>query len=134
MAQERTLPTNRPTTVVTPVILIEGSELARTWQVDSITIRKEVNRVPWTKIVILDGNASTGTFSASNETLFVPGKQIEVKCGYQNETATIFKGLIINHAVKLRSNANGDAGAGMQGHGSENDRRQKEQVFRQCQG
>src|SRR5512147_228706 len=107
MPQDRTLPTNRPATVVTPVVLIEGSELARTFLVDSITTRKEVNRVAWAKIVILDGSAASGAFSASNDGQFVPGKEIEVKCGYQNETFTIFKGLIISHAVKLRSNGSG---------------------------
>jgi len=105
MAQERTLPTNRPATVVSPIILIEGSELARTWLVDSITIRKEINRIPWAKIVILDGDTSSGAFAASNAQLFIPGQEIEVKCGYQNETFTLFKGLILTHAVKMRSNA-----------------------------
>lgn len=105
MVQERTLPTNRPTTVISPVIMIEGSELARTWLIDSITIRKEVNRIPWAKVVILDGDPSSGAFAASDDQLFIPGQAIEVKCGYQNETFTVFKGLIINHAVKMRSNA-----------------------------
>lgn len=107
MGQERILPTNRPATVVSPVILIEGNELARTWQVDSITIRKEVNRVAWAKIVMLDGDASAGAFAASNDQLFIPGKEIEVKCGYQNETYTLFKGLIITHSVRLRGHASG---------------------------
>jgi len=105
MVQERTLPTNRPATVVSPIILIEGSELARTWLVDSITIRKEINRIPWAKIVILDGDPSSGVFAASNDRLFIPGQEVEVKCGYQNEAFTLFKGLILNHAVKMRSNA-----------------------------
>lgn len=105
MAPERILPTTRPATVVTPLILIQGRELARTWLVDSITIRKEVNRIPWAKLVILDGDSASGAFAASNETLFIPGGEIEIKCGYQNETFTLFKGLIINHGVKLRSNA-----------------------------
>ena len=105
MAPERILPTTRPATVVTPLILIQGSELARTWLVDSITVRKEVNRIAWAKLVILDGDSASGAFAASNETLFIPGADIEIKCGYQNETFTLFKGLIISHGVKLRSNA-----------------------------
>ncbi|NTW50998.1 MAG: type VI secretion system tip protein VgrG [Chlorobiaceae bacterium] len=106
MPEDRSIATTRPATVVTPVVMIDGNEIARTWQVDSITIRKEVNRVPWAKVVILDGNASTGSFSASNDALFVPGKEIEVKCGYQNDIYSIFKGIIVCHAVKLRGNAN----------------------------
>ncbi len=106
MAEERIIPTTRPATVVTPVVMIDGKEIALTFQVDSITVRKEVNRVPWAKVVILDGNASSAAFSASNGALFIPGKEIEIKCGYQNDLFTIFKGIIITHAVKLRGNAN----------------------------
>ncbi|NTU52242.1 MAG: type VI secretion system tip protein VgrG [Chlorobiaceae bacterium] len=105
MPEERTIPTTRPATVVTPVILIDGSEIARTWQVDSITVRKEVNRIPWAKLVILDGDASAGAFAASNDSLFIPGKTIEVKCGYQSDLFTIFEGIILTHSVKLRSNS-----------------------------
>lgn len=107
MAQERVLPTNQPATTVSPVILIEGNELARTWQIDSITIRKEVNRIAWAKIVILDGDASGGVFTASNDQLFIPGKKIEIKCGYQNDSLSLFKGIITNHAVRIRSQGDG---------------------------
>ncbi len=106
MPEDRSIPTTRPATVVTPLVMIDGREIARTFLVDSITVRKEVNRVPWAKVVILDGNTSSGAFGASNEALFIPGKEIEIKCGYQNDTFTIFKGVIITHAVKLRGNAN----------------------------
>jgi Rhs element Vgr protein len=102
MPEDRTIPTTRPSTVVTPVIKIDGSEIARTYQVDSITVRKEVNRVPWAKVVILDGGAAEGNFRASNEQLFIPGKEIEIKCGYQNDLYTLFKGIIIKHSVKVR--------------------------------
>ncbi|NLX19513.1 MAG: type VI secretion system tip protein VgrG [Desulfobulbus sp.] len=107
MAQDRVLPTSRPATVVSPVILIEDSELARTWQVDSITVRKEVNRVAWAKVIILDGDASSGVFTASNDQLFIPGKKIEIRCGYQNDLITLFKGIIISHSVRVRGQGSG---------------------------
>ncbi|MBN1340822.1 MAG: type VI secretion system tip protein VgrG [Bacteroidales bacterium] len=103
MPQDRTIPTGRPATVVTPVIKIDGNEVARTVLVESITVRKEVNRVPWAKVVILDGNPSDEKFEASDGDLFIPGKEIEIKCGYESDTHTLFKGIIIKHSVKARA-------------------------------
>ena len=103
MPQPRDIPTTKPATVVTPIIKIEGNEIARTMQVDSITISKEINRIPWAKVILLDGDASSENFKDGNDPLFIPGKKIEVKCGYQSDNFTIFKGIIIKMSVKIRS-------------------------------
>ena len=103
MPISRNIETSRPTSVVTNIILIEGNEIARTFQVDSIAVTKEINRIPWAKVILLDGAASSEKFQASNDALFVPGKKIEVKCGYQSDNYTIFKGIIITHSIKIRA-------------------------------
>ena len=103
MPQPRDIPTTKPATVVTPIIKIEGNEIAKTIQVDSITISKEINRIPWAKVILLDGDASSENFKVGNDPLFIPGKKIEVKCGYQSDNYLIFKGIIIKISVKVRS-------------------------------
>jgi Rhs element Vgr protein len=103
MTGSRTIPTTRPATIVTPVIRINGNDIARTFLVDSITVSKEINRIPWAKIVLIDGESSGGNFQASNEELFIPGKEIEVLAGYQSDVHTIFKGVIIAHSIRIRS-------------------------------
>jgi Rhs element Vgr protein len=103
MPQPRNIATARPASVVTSVIKIEGNEIARTFQVDSITVTKEINRIPWAKVILLDGSASSENFEASNDALFIPGKKIEVKCGYQSDNNTIFKGIIIKMSIKIRA-------------------------------
>jgi len=103
MPKSRTIPTTRPSAVVTPVIRIEGSDIARTFKVDSITVSKEINRIPWAKIVLIDGESTGGNFQASNGNLFIPGKEIELLAGYQNDVYTIFKGVIIAHSLRIRS-------------------------------
>lgn len=103
MPQPRNIATARPASVVTSVIKIEGNEIARTFQVDSITVTKEINRIPWAKVILLDGSASSENFEASNDALFIPGKKIEVKCGYQSDDNTIFKGIIIKMSIKIRA-------------------------------
>ncbi|MDP3434154.1 MAG: type VI secretion system tip protein VgrG [Bacteroidota bacterium] len=103
MPQPRNIATARPASVVTSVIKIEGNEIARTFQIDSITVTKEINRIPWAKVILLDGSASSENFEASNDTLLIPGKKIEVKCGYQSDNNTIFKGIIVKMSIKIRA-------------------------------
>ncbi|MDB5157312.1 MAG: vgrG [Mucilaginibacter sp.] len=102
MPDSRTIPTTRPSTVVTPIVKIEGTEIPRTLQVEAIIIDKGVNRIATAKLVIIDGDTSQQRFDASNGALFVPGKNVEVLCGYDADTYTIFKGVIIKHSIKLR--------------------------------
>ncbi|WP_340112890.1 type VI secretion system tip protein VgrG [Maribellus mangrovi] len=103
MPETRVIPTARSADLVTYKILVEGEELSSTNQVLSITVQKEINRIPWAKIVLLDGDPAAQDFVLSNESFFVPGKEIEIKCGYHSEEETIFKGIVIRHNLKIRS-------------------------------
>ncbi|WP_297099559.1 type VI secretion system tip protein VgrG [uncultured Draconibacterium sp.] len=103
MPETRVIPTARSADLVTYKILVEGEELSSTNQVLSITVQKEINRIPWAKIVLLDGDPAAQDFVLSNESFFVPGKEIEIKSGYHSEEETIFKGIVIRHNLKIRS-------------------------------
>ncbi|MGS2739391.1 type VI secretion system tip protein VgrG [Sinomicrobium sp. M5D2P17] len=96
--------TGRSADLVTHKVLIEGEELSGEYQVKSIAVAKEVNRVPTAQLVLIDGEASERDFKLSNEELLVPGKKIEITAGYHSDEATIFKGMIIKHNIKIRSN------------------------------
>jgi Rhs element Vgr protein len=103
MADSRTIETTRPGTVVTPIVKIEGTEIPRTMQVEAMVIDKGVNRIAAAKLVIIDGDTSAQKFDASNGDLFIPGKNIEILCGYESDNYTLFKGVVIKHSIKLRS-------------------------------
>ncbi|HEY9195621.1 MAG TPA: Rhs element Vgr protein, partial [Mucilaginibacter sp.] len=103
MADSRTIETTRPSTVVTPMVKIEGTEIPRTMQVEAIVIDKGVNRIAAAKLVIVDGDTSAQKFDASNGDLFIPGKNIEILCGYESDNYTLFKGVVIKHSIKLRN-------------------------------
>ncbi|MGS2764496.1 type VI secretion system tip protein VgrG [Sinomicrobium sp. M5D2P9] len=96
--------TGRSADLVTHKVLIEGEELSGEYQVKSIAIAKEVNRIPTAQLVLIDGEPSERDFKLSNEELLVPGKKIEITAGYHSDEATIFKGMIIKHNIKIRSN------------------------------
>ena len=85
MPAQRVIQTDRSADLVTFKILVDGNELSSTYQVLSIAVEKEINRIPWARIVLLDGDTSQQDFKLSNETFFVPGKEIEIKAGYHSE-------------------------------------------------
>ncbi len=97
--------TSKSADLITFKILIEGEELSKTYEVKSIAVTKEVNRIPTAKIVLLDGDAPKRDFALSNEDLLVPGKAIEITAGYHSDEETIFKGIIIKHNIKIRANS-----------------------------
>lgn len=86
-------------------IIVNGETLSEVYQVKNIAIEKEVNRIPFAQIVLFDGEAATQDFELSNETILIPGNEIEIKAGYHNDVETVFKGLIIKHSIKIRQTA-----------------------------
>lgn len=97
--------TSQSADLVTHKILIEGEELSKTYQVKSIVVQNEVNRIPMAQIILTDGEASERDFKLSNEDLLIPGKKIEITAGYHNDEETIYKGIIIKHSIKIKGSA-----------------------------
>ena len=75
----------------------------QTIEVLSIVVEKEINRIPTAKLVIKDGDVAEQSFPVSDQDLFLPGKEIEIKAGYHSDNEPIFKGVIIKHNLKIRS-------------------------------
>ena len=96
------IPTPATPDVCTAKILVEGTEIPGTIHVLSITVTKELNRVPAATFHIQDGEAATATFAVGNSDQFIPGKKIEIKLGYRSQESTVFKGIVIKHSVKIR--------------------------------
>ncbi len=94
--------------VATFNILVDDVALNPAYQVLSLSITKEVNRIPVAKIILRDGEASEKTFEISNSNDLVPGKKIMIKIGLDGNNAQAFKGIIIRHAVKVKENGNGE--------------------------
>lgn len=102
MNNSRTIETVNSPDLVTFQILIDGEELSSSYQVKNIAVEKELNRVPFAQIVLLDGEPSDQDFALSNEELLIPGKEVEILAGYHNEEDTVFKGVVIKHSIKIR--------------------------------
>lgn len=103
MPEENRINTSRSADLVTHKILVDGEEVPAAVSVMNIMVEKEINRIPRARITMLDGDPASRDFSLSNRNLFIPGKQVEIRAGYHSDEETIFTGMIIKHALKIRS-------------------------------
>ncbi len=90
--------------VITYDLVINGSPLDSGYQVISIAVTKEVNRVPVATIVLRDGEAANRDFALSNTDNFIPGQKIQISIGRDRDNKTVFKGMIVKHRIKVREN------------------------------
>ncbi|HAB17047.1 MAG TPA: Rhs element Vgr protein, partial [Verrucomicrobiales bacterium] len=91
--------------VVTATILSGGKVMDPTYELVSIDVRREVDRIPSANLMLLDGDAPQRVFPISDMDFFEPGKEIEIKLRYEGEPGgdqTVFKGMVIRHGVESR--------------------------------
>ena len=87
--------------VVTFEITSEGSKIKDYYEVQSIRIKNYVNKVPSATIVFFDGNPASQKFEISDASDFEPGKEIEIKLGYDSTNVSVFKGVVVNHGLSI---------------------------------
>jgi len=67
----------------------------------SLSVFRELNRIPTATLVFLDGEVENGDFPKSNSNDFIPGKTVEILLGYSQQEQPIFKGIITRHSVRV---------------------------------
>jgi len=92
--------------VVTYTILLGDKAMNTSYQVISLSVMKEINKVPAAKIILRDGEAAVKDFEISNTDDFVPGKKITIKIGFDGTNTQAFKGIIVKHGIRVRENGN----------------------------
>lgn len=97
-----TSPVNETTDLVTASILVNGTEIDTSYQVLSIEIRKEVNRVSSAILTFIDGNPATEKFPISDSADFIPGAGVDIKAGYHSKESVVFSGIVVKHNIKAR--------------------------------
>lgn len=97
--------TKQQTDAVTRKIFINGTVLSNEILLSQITVSKSFNKIASAKMTFLDGSVSGRNFPLSNDDRFKPGCTIKIQLGYRGEVDTIFEGIIIKHAIKVRYQA-----------------------------
>ena len=87
-------------------IMIDNVAINPAYEVVSVVVSKEINRIPTAKIVFRDGEASTRTFEVSNSNDVIPGKKIVIQFGRDGANKQVFKGIITKNAIKIKENGN----------------------------
>lgn len=94
---------NRETHNVAVTVRADGKEVTMSpGGLISLSVGLEFNRIPWARLVFADGSVEKQEFTKSNQDFFSPGKTVEILLGYDQKEETIFKGIIIRHAVKVQ--------------------------------
>ncbi len=104
MDNSRTINTSQSADLTTFTILVDGAALSEVYQVASISVDYEINRIPFAQLVFYDGEAAAQDFTLGNEDILIPGNEVEIKAGYHNDEESIFKGIIIKQSIKIREN------------------------------
>lgn len=104
--EELIIPNPSKHDVASFTVLLGGVAMDASYEVLSISIEKEVNRIPAARIILKDGDASLANFEISNKEDFVPGKEIIIKIGFDSNNSQAFKGIITRHTVKVKENGN----------------------------
>ena len=86
-------------------ILVDGDEINAAYEVKSIYVEKEVNKVSYAKIVLFDGDAANENFPISESSDFAPGNAIKIKLGYHSTEEEAFEGVITAQNIKVMSYA-----------------------------
>lgn len=106
--EESLIPNTSLHDVVSFDILIDDAVISRAYQILSLSCSKEINRIPFAKIVLRDGEAAERNFAVSEEDQFIPGKKIKIKIGRDGENSQVFAGIITKHAIRVKDNGNGE--------------------------
>lgn len=106
--QELLIPNSSKHDMVTYSLVVNGTVVDESYEVMSIMVNREINRIPSARIVIRDGEASERNFEVSNSEDFVPGNKIAIMIGLDGDNKQVFKGIIIKHSIKIKENGNGE--------------------------
>lgn len=103
----RIIPRDSVYDIATFKLLSDGKDITHDYAVLSLSVNREVNRLPSARVVLSDGSAAAETFEASEGNDLIPGKELEIALGYDGNDQTVFKGVVVKHGLKV--DATGDS-------------------------
>lgn len=94
-------PTVNSSGVIKLSLFANGAQIDEAIQVASVSVSKTINKIPYAKIVLLDGDMPNKDFPVSNSDDFKPGSEIKINAGYGQSEETIFQGIVVKHGIKI---------------------------------
>jgi len=86
-------------------VKVGGEALPREHQLLAVSISTVANRIARARLCFLDGAAAAGDFPLSSTGLLVPGQEVEILAGAGRQTHSLFTGLVVRHALRVRDHS-----------------------------
>jgi len=83
-------------------VKVGGQAVGREQHLLGAYVTKAVNRISAARLVYLDGAPAASDFPLSNAATFVPGAEVEILAGDQANPVSIFKGVVMRQAIRVR--------------------------------
>lgn len=85
---------DQETDLISIEVSVDGSPIGDEYQVVFIEVEENINKLPFAKIEVLDGDPSKQKLETQEKKNFKPGQDIILKAGYHQKMEVIFKGII----------------------------------------
>ena len=86
------------------VIFSQGRQIDDAIEILSVSITNSINKIPFAKIELVDGDMPNKDFPISNSNDFKPGSEIKIEAGYGQSAESIFQGIVVRHGIKISRN------------------------------
>lgn len=90
--------------VTTATIKSNGDVMNPGFEILTIDISKEFNKIPIAELKLIDGDVTKNEFRILDGDFFEPGKKIEISLKYEGEAASekmLFEGIVVNQGLEL---------------------------------
>ena len=86
----------------TITIRSEGETLSLAQPIVSLSVSKQLDRIPDATITLIDGSIASREFPLSDSDFFAPGKAIEIDLRYEGESDTpVFSGVVVRNGLSI---------------------------------
>jgi len=86
---------------------IDGSPIGDEFHVVFVEVEKHINKLPYARVEVLDGDPSKQKMETQEKKNFEPGQEIIIKAGYHQNMEIIFKGIISGIGFNSKQNRHG---------------------------
>jgi phage protein D len=85
-----------------PLVTVAGNPIPPECLLVSAEVVHEVGRVPYARIILIDGDLPSRTFPALNNDALVPGAAVKISVRVDETTTPLFAGLIVRLRMEVR--------------------------------
>ncbi len=97
-------PMDKSSATVGLAIESDGKPIDKAVKILSVSVTKAVNKIPYARIELSDGDMEEKKFPLSDSPTFKPGSKIDIKAGYGDADELIFSGIVVRHGIKMSGN------------------------------